>query len=150
MTSFLTDISSCDQKHCKEKSHERHHLFNENYANEIRRKHYYGIKYFKTKTVEQLHEQLQNQFMYQMLDPKYPATGLRIQMIRSVQTNSCLYKLFCRNQIISHSYLAYLLLKEALAFIVATYKTISYTEADKSCSETEKDIRDIIPKLKKN
>ncbi|XP_060560713.1 uncharacterized protein LOC132720570 isoform X2 [Ruditapes philippinarum] len=130
---FLTEILSCDQEHCKKESHQRHHIFDENYANVIRRKHSYGVNYFKPKTIEQLCFRLQKHFLFQMLDPKYPATGLRIQMMR-----------------LSLNYSAYLLLNEALAFIVACYKNITYLEADEGCRETEVEIRDLIRKTRKN
>ncbi|XP_060591988.1 uncharacterized protein LOC132746756 [Ruditapes philippinarum] len=139
-----------DQEHCKKESHQRHHIFDENYANVIRRKHSYGVNYFKPKTIEQLCFRLQKHFLFQMLDPKYPATGLRIHMMMCVQTNSCLYKLFCRNQTLSLNYSAYLLLNEALAFIVACYKNITYLEADEGCRETEVEIGDLIRKTRKN
>jgi hypothetical protein len=42
-------LAKCLFLFSKKESHQRHHIFDENYANVIRRKHSYGVNYFKPK-----------------------------------------------------------------------------------------------------
>lgn len=144
---YLKMIVECTDDQCEEPEHVRHHTFVNNPREVIaaeRRRFAFGMDIFEAEAVETVIDHLLTYAQYD-LHPIRPATSARIGTILGVPRQSKLYKLFM-DLGLAGAYTNYVLLKEALIYILCLIRAVPYERANELCQKSELDRKQVFGK----
>ncbi|XP_062614472.1 uncharacterized protein LOC134276214 [Saccostrea cucullata] len=139
----LTKIMNCKIGECDEADHARHHMFVKSPADmydKYIKQYFFGRKFLSSQEQEHLQTVLQDEMFCSK-----PLPGSIFNRYRTFQTleNEELESIFIDSPLMAVHYFSFILLKEAMVYLICNKTGLPYEEADARCSSTECLVKDV-------